>query len=201
MATLALPLSILDGSGTASSIARYTDGNATPPKSLVTLGATEGQALPRKISCWNGCVIPVTATLNTYCSLGGSGAGQRTICACLVYDGTSPTWTACWCWCYFVQEDGGCACARVCLNCNGATVLSQGTSVGSAGGVTNCGTFSTTQNSTTTICVSTKTCAGAGSYEACGRARIEMYCSTINVGGIVVIGSPSAILATSCEYF
>ena len=121
---LALPLAILDACGTSNSIARFTDGNATPPKSLTTLGASEGNTPPVAISDWVGCVDAKSVTYCRFASNGSCGSsGPVTVCSCLVnspamvlgdrYD-ASIQW--------LLKIDSGSIQSCMKIYCNGATL-------------------------------------------------------------------------------
>lgn len=125
---LALPLAILDASGTASSIARFTDGNATAPKTLRTLGDSEfgSGARPHAITDWDGLEDSKTVTYCTYCFIGSCGtSGPVVNCSCLInspamvsgdrYDATIR-------WCLKVDSGGGCSCMTI--RCNGSFLTS-----------------------------------------------------------------------------
>lgn len=85
MATLAAPLAILDACGTASSIARFTDGNATPPKNLTTLHTTQFGGAAGSILDWVGLQDSKSVSNCNYTRVGSCfSSGYVYTCDCLV---------------------------------------------------------------------------------------------------------------------
>jgi hypothetical protein len=131
MALPTRPLAILDACGTTRSIARCVDGNATPPKSLDTLGDTAfgTGAAPHAMSDFEGYspVVSKCVSYVTYFNSGGCGSPGPVInCSCL---STTPSmvigdrYDAGICYTLgFLAAGSGCACMTI--RCNGLFLTS-----------------------------------------------------------------------------
>ena len=192
---LALPLAILDSAGTASSIARFTTGNATPPKNLVALGVAEGQTAPYAISNWVGCEDANVVSVCCYSIIGSDFSCCSCKFSCLVYNpalGASQTWCACFCWRAYVGTGGSgdraCQCVRIV--CNGINKMNcYVTSVG--GGYQNClgSVVFGPIDSNDTVCLITCSTGFFGGSYGYARGDISVYCSFGNLGGNVALSS------------
>ena len=193
---LALPLAILTESGGIESIARFTDGNVTPPKTLKTLGISEGQTTPYKISCWVGCEDSKSVTYCRYSSGGACGSsGPVWVCSCLAnspamvigdrYDASI---------CYQLIIQTGSICSAMCITCNGS-VLSTcfRSSVGSTTG------SYVVQNVDYNDVIRMKVCVEAFGASSVGCAYTCLTSLTDQQQASFVVGSPrdQFVVATS----
>ena len=202
---LALPLAILDTSGTASSIARFTSGNATPPKLLKTLGIAEGQSAPYCMRSWVGCVAGSTATLNNYFNCGYSGGVNHGRCSCIIY---SPALggTQTWCLCTSIDQyaySGGNGDARSCVRifCNGTAVFSRGlSSLGGSGTCCNTEFFNEFIDSNDTIVYMVCGYANYDTGPGISRTDVCMHVSFGNVNGTVILGTPKEVVACATDF-
>lgn len=200
---LALPLSILDASGTAKSIARFTDGNATPPKTLKTLGGTEGNTPPVLMSDWVGCVDANTVTTSQFFN-SGQYSGNARRCSCFVYSpslAAGQTWCVCNCWDAFsCTGSGGFATNCFRILCNG--IAKSSCYVTNSFGLKCCsGTNSFLIDSNDVVVYVACTTGTLGSTPpTISRTQVCIHASFGNVNGTVTLGSPKCVAACTQLY-
>lgn len=196
---LALPLAILNEAGSNTSIARFTSGNVTPPKTLRTLGDSEfgSGARPHAMSEWVGLTDANNASVCCYSTVGSTFSCCDCKYGCMIYDpalGGTQTYCGCFCWCIEVsRQTSGIACHCLYMRCNGVTKMNCYLTR-SSNGATICSGFVNIGpiDSNDTVCLvsfARSTYGGGGGYAySAGMACLHAVFG--NVNGTVAPASP-----------